>query len=52
VVQAQTVTNDLAPGQKTTGMVSVSSSEGNPPELYQLNFGFDNGQPITVEAVL
>jgi Flp pilus assembly secretin CpaC len=52
VVQAQTVTNDLAPGQKTTGMVSVSSSEGNPPELYQLNFGADNGQPITVEAVL
>ncbi|MGC1360747.1 MAG: hypothetical protein WA826_06205, partial [Silvibacterium sp.] len=52
VVQADSVTRDLAPGQKTTGVVSIGSSQGNPPQLYQLNFGADQGQPLTVEAVL
>ena len=52
VIQAETVTNDIAPGEKTTGLVSVHSLEGNPPQLYLLNFGADQGQPIVVEAVL
>jgi hypothetical protein len=52
VIQAEAVTNDIAPGQRTTGLVSVRSSEGNPPQLYLLKFGADNGQPIVVEAVL
>jgi hypothetical protein len=52
VVQAESVTQDLAPGQKTTGVVSIGSFQGNPPQFYQLNFGTDQGQPLTVEAVL
>ena len=52
VIQAEAVTNDIAPGQKTTGVVSVRSSDGNPPQLYLLNFGADKGQPIVAEAVL
>ena len=52
VVQAESVSRDLLPGQKTTGVVSVGSSESNPPQLYQLQFGMVKGQPLTVEAVL
>jgi hypothetical protein len=52
VVRAESVTRDLAPGQTTTGVISVRSSQGNPPQLYQLNFGADQNQPLTVEAVL
>ncbi len=52
IVQAETAAKDLAPGQKTTGIVSVRSAEGNPPQLYQLTFGADHGQLIAVGAVL
>jgi len=52
VVQAESVVHDLAPGQTTTAVVSIGSSQGNPPQLYQLNFGIDQGRPLTVEAVL
>ena len=51
-VQAESAATDLAPGQKTIGIVSVRNSESNPPQIYQLNFGADKGQSITVEAVL
>ncbi|MHB1698547.1 MAG: TrbG/VirB9 family P-type conjugative transfer protein [Acidobacteriaceae bacterium] len=52
VVQAESASRDLLPGQKTTGVVSVGSSETNPPQLYQLHFGTVQGQTLTVEAVL
>ena len=52
IVQAETTAKDLAPGQKITGIVSVHSAEGNPPQLYQLTFGADHGQLIAVGAVL
>lgn len=52
VVQAESVSRDLLPGQQTTGVVSVGSSQSNPPQLYQLHFGTEEGQPLTVEAVL
>ena len=52
IVQAEAAAKDLAPGQKTTGIVSVHSAEGNPPQLYQLTFGADHGQLIAVGAVL
>ncbi len=52
IVQAETTAKDLAPGQKTTGIVSVRNSESNPPQIYELNFGNDKGQSIMVEAVL
>jgi Conjugal transfer protein len=52
VVQAESAAHDLAPGQTTTAVVSIGSSQGNAPQLYQLNFGIDQGRPLTVEAVL
>jgi hypothetical protein len=52
VVQAESVARDLAPGEKTIGVIGIRSSQNNPPQLYQLNFGADRGRPLTVEAVL
>jgi Conjugal transfer protein len=52
VVQTESMARDLAPGQKTTGVLSIGSSQGNPPQLFQFNFGSDQGKPLTVEAVL
>jgi hypothetical protein len=52
VVQTESVSRDLAPGQKTTGVLSIGSSQGNPTQILQLNFGSDHGKPLTVEAVL
>ena len=51
IVQAETAATDLAPGQRTTGIVSVRNAEGNPPQLFQLTFGTVQGQPITAKAV-
>src|SRR5277367_78158 len=52
VGQAESLDRDLAPGQKTTGVLSIGSPAGNPPQLLQLNFGSDQGKPLSVEAVL
>ena len=52
VMQAESGTRDLAPGEKTTGVISIESSAGNPPQIYQLNFGADQNGPLKVEAVL
>jgi hypothetical protein len=52
VVQADNVAHDLAPGEKTTGVISIGSSMGGAPHIYQLNFGADQTGPIKVEAVL
>ena len=52
VVQAESASKDLAPGQKTTGVVSVGSSSNNPPQMYQLNFGNDQKAPLSVAVVL
>lgn len=52
VAQAESASQDLAPGQKTTGVVSIRRSEADPPQLYQLNFGADQDDPLAVEAVL
>lgn len=52
VVQAESVAHDLAPGEKTNGVLSIGSPQSNPPQLFQLNFGSDQGKPLTVEAVL
>jgi hypothetical protein len=52
VMQAETSTRDLAPGEKTTGVISIESSAGNPPQIYQLNFGADQNGPLKVEVVL
>jgi hypothetical protein len=52
VVQSGSAVHDLAPGQTTTGVVSIGSSASNPPQLYQLHFGVDQNPQLTVEAVL
>lgn len=52
VMQAESGTRDLAPGEKTTGVISIRSSTGNTPQIYQLNFGADQHGPLKIEAVL
>lgn len=43
---------DLAPGEKTTGVVSVGASMTDRPQLYQFDFGANRSRPVRVEAVL
>ena len=52
VIQAESGARDLAPGEKTTGVISIGSSTDNPPQIYQLNFGADHNGPLKVEVVL
>ena len=52
VMQAESGTRDLAPGEKTTGVISIGVSTGNPPQIYQLTFGADQRGPLQIEAVL
>ncbi len=52
LVQAESASKDLGPGEKTTGVVSIASSSGNQPQIYQLNFGNDQNAPLTVAVVL
>ena len=52
VVQAESVARDLAPGEKTTGVISIGISAGNAPQIYQLSFGADQSGTLKVEAVL
>ena len=52
VMQAESGTRDLAPGEKTMGVISIGTSTDNPPQVYQLNFGADQNGPLKVEAVL
>jgi hypothetical protein len=52
VMQAESGVRDLAPGEKTTGVISIGTSTGNSPQIYQLNFGSDQNGPLKVEAVL
>jgi hypothetical protein len=51
-VQADSATRDLAPGEKATGVLSIGTSAGSSPQIYQLNFGSDRSGPLKVEAVL
>lgn len=51
-VHAEATTRDLAPGEKTMGVISIGTSIGNPPQIYQLNFGADRNGPLKVEVVL
>lgn len=52
VAQAESVARDLAPGEKTTGVISFGSPAGSPLQIYQLNFGDDQHGPLKVEVVL
>lgn len=52
VMQAESGVRDLAPGEKTAGVISIGTPTSNPPKIYQLNFGADQNGPLKVEAVL
>jgi len=52
VAQADSLTRDLAPGEKTTGVIGIGSSTATVPQIYQLSFGADQNGPLKVEAVL
>ncbi|MGA2653841.1 MAG: TrbG/VirB9 family P-type conjugative transfer protein [Terracidiphilus sp.] len=52
VMQGESIAHDLAPGEKTTGVISIGIPTGNPPQIYQLSFGSDQNGPLKVEAVL
>jgi hypothetical protein len=43
---------DLAPGDQTTGVVSIGESLTDRPQLFQFDFGTDRSVPVRVEAVL
>ena len=51
-VEEELTLRDLGPGEKTTGVISIGISTGNPPQIYQFNFGADQGGPLKVEVVL
>ncbi len=52
VLQGESMTQDLAPGEKTTGVISIGHGFGNAPQIFQLRFGADQGGPLVVQAVL
>ncbi len=52
VLEGESMTRDLAPGEKTTGVISIRHGAGNPPQIFQLHFGADQGGPLVVQAVL
>ncbi|HLH36450.1 MAG TPA: TrbG/VirB9 family P-type conjugative transfer protein [Alloacidobacterium sp.] len=51
-VQADSAARDLAPGEKATGVISIGTSAGIQPQIYQLTFGSDRSGPLKVEVVL
>jgi hypothetical protein len=52
VIADPPVATDVAPGGKSTGVVTIRVSPGSQPQLYQLHFGNCQSGPIAVEAVL
>lgn len=52
IIHSESRATDLAPGQKTFGVLSIRRAGGNPPQIYQLDFGTDQDHPVTVAAVL
>jgi hypothetical protein len=52
VIHAESGARDLAPGEKTTGVISIDGSMGKSPQIYQLNFGADQHGPLKVQVVL
>ena len=43
---------DVAPGGKSTAVITIRASQRSQPQLYQLHFGNSQSGPIAVEAVL
>jgi hypothetical protein len=51
-MQPESDVRDLAPGEKSMGVISIGTSAGNSPRIYELNFGADQSGPLRVEVVL
>lgn len=52
VATAESQEKDLAPGRRTTGVISIRGAQSGSPQIYQLHFGNDQNHPVTAEAVL
>jgi hypothetical protein len=52
VATAESQEKDLAPGRRTTGVISIRGAQSSLPQIYQLHFGSDQNHPVTAEAVL
>lgn len=52
VGQTEVLTPDLAPGENTTGVITLRSSDQNPARLYRLDFGSFQNRPVSAEIVL
>lgn len=52
LIHSELQVQDLAPGQVSTGVISIRTGDANPPQLYQFNFGNLDNHLLTVEAVL
>jgi len=46
------VATDVAPGAKSSGVITIRVSPGSQPQLYQLHFGNSQTGPVAAEAVL
>jgi Conjugal transfer protein len=52
VINASSMSSDIPPGQKSTGVVTIRVSKGDQPQLYRLHFGNSQSGSVTAEAVL
>lgn len=52
LIHSELQARDLAPGQKTTGVISIRSVDTNPATLFEFEFGQDGVRPVTTAAVL
>jgi len=52
LIEGESGSHDLGPGEKATGVISIANPAGTPPRIYQLHFGADQHGPLKVEAVL
>lgn len=51
LVRAECANRDLAPGEKTAGVISVRNPADAAPALYEFSFGADQSGALRVEAV-
>jgi hypothetical protein len=51
-IGAESRAKDLAPGERTTGVISIRGSQNDPPQIYQLRFGSTPSGQVTAEVVI
>jgi hypothetical protein len=52
VASAESASTDLAPGQNSSGVVTIRVSQGSQPQLYLFYFGNSQSGPVVAEGVL